>query len=239
MPGLLVRRGFGLARFLLVSLLGSVSVHAQSGRVLIDSLYVRADSLAEAGSTDAALRLYGQIVQRDSTEKDALYARANLYTERERYADAARALKQIQKIDPTPSDWVLGNRGWYLILAGKPQKAREPTRQAMERDPHEAAWPLNLGHSYALRGQPETAKLYYRKALRRLDSEEEYQRFLADFDRFVEEDRSREDVLAMKDWFQVIYLSEGAGGRPWPLALLGTWITLIVVFARNGGFASK
>ena len=35
-------------------------------------------------------------------------------------------------------------------------------------------------------------------------------------------------MLAMKDWFQITYLSEGAGGGPGPLALLGTWITLIV-----------
>jgi len=216
---------------------------AQPASVPTDSLYARADRAAEAGSTDAALQLYGRILARDSTATEALDERADLYAEEEQYTEAAQDLKQILKIDPTPSSYTLGDRGWYLILAGKLQESREPTRQAMERNPHFAGWPLNMGHSYALNSQPETAKFYYRKALRRLNSDEEYRKALGDFTRFAETDRSRDDILAMKDWFQITYLSEGVGGGPGPLALLGTWITIIVglvsLFQKGGEAMTK
>jgi tetratricopeptide (TPR) repeat protein len=217
---------FGILTVSLLLLPGLVN--AQPASVPTDSLYARADRAADAGSTDAAIQLYSRILARDSTATEALHKRADLYAEQEQYAETAKDLKRLQNLYSTPSDDLLGHRGWYLILAGEVREAREPTRQAMEQNPHYAGWPLNMGHTYALRDQPETAKFYYRKTLRRLNSEEEYQKYLADFNRFAEKERSREDILAMKDWFQVTYLSEGAGGGPGPLALLGTWITIIV-----------
>ena len=216
---------------------------AQPASVPIDSLYARAERAAEAGSTDAAIQLYGRILARDSTATEALDERADLYADQEKYAEAAGDLKRLQNLYSTPSNQIFGNRGWYLILAGKPREAREPTRRAMEMNPHFAAWPLNMGHSYALKSQPETAKFYYRKALRRLNSEEQYRMSLEDFNQFAEEERSRDDILAMKDWFQVTYLSEGVGGGPGPLALLGTWITIIVglvsLFQKGGEAMTK
>lgn len=220
--------GFLLGILAVPILLLSDLAPAQPASVPTDSLYARAERAAEAGSTKAAIQFYGHILAQDSTATEALDERADLYAEQEKYAKAAQDLKQVQQTDPTPSSHTLGERGWYLILGGKLQEAREPTRQAMEQNPHYAAWPLNMGHSYALKSQPETAKFYYRKALRRLNSEEQYRKSLADFNRFAEEGRSRDDILAMKDWFQVTYLSEGVGGGPGPLALLGTWITIIV-----------
>jgi Tfp pilus assembly protein PilF len=206
-----------------------LSAEAQSASVPIDSLYDRAERAAEAGSTDTALRLYGDILARDSSETQALRYRAHLYAEQKQYGKAAGELKRVQQLDSDLTDGDFGNRGWYLILAGDDlEAARDLSRQAMERDPSVFAWPLNLGHTFLLRYQPKSAKIYYRKAIERIETEDGYQSALSDFDTFVEQGYDKRRIWGMKDWFRTTYLSEGGGGDSDPLAFLGTWITIVV-----------
>ena len=219
----------GLACLLLLSLFGPLSVSAQSASVSIDSLYARAERASKAGSTDTALRLYGDILRRDSSETWALRHRARIHAKQGRYAAAAANLEHAQRLEDSPSGDVLGNRSWHLIRAGDLETARDLARKAMERDPATFAWPLNLGHTFLLRYQPKSAKRYYRKAIERIRSDGEYRAALSDFDTFVEQGYDKKRIWGMKDWFRTTYLSEGGvtGGAD-PLAFLGTWITIVV-----------
>lgn len=220
----------GLACLLLLSLFGPLSVSAQSASVSIDSLYARAERASKAGSTNTALRLYGDILARDSSETWALRRRARLHADQDKYEIAAQELKRARQLDDSPPEDVIGHRGWYLILLGENlDTARDLSRRAMEREPSAFAWPLNLGHTFLLRYQPKSAKIYYRKAIERIRSDEEYQSALSDFDTFVEQGYDKRRIWGMKDWFRTTYLSEGGvtGGAD-PLAFLGTWITIVV-----------
>lgn len=214
---------------------------AQPALAPTDSLYARAERAAEVGSTDVAIQLYGEILRRDSSETGALYDRADLYTKQNLYAKAAQSLERVQKFDSTPTDYVLGNRAWYLILADKQlDTARKLSRRAMEMDLNSWAWPLNHAHTYLLDKQPRTAKFYYRKAMRRMSGTEDMQRALSDFDMLIAQGRPKEEILKMKDWFHVTYLKEGQDmrGGTGPLALIGTWITVVVglvsLFQKGG-----
>lgn len=220
----------GLLCLLLAVLLGGPALtYAQSSSVPIDSLYDRAEQASEAGSTETALRLYGDILRRDSSETVALRYRSRLYAEEERYRKAAEELKRVQQLDDSPPEDVIGNRGWYLLLAGRDlETARDLSREAMKRNPRSSSWPLNLGHTFLLRYQPQSAKIYYRKAIERIETEEEYRSALSDFDIFVEQGYDKERIWGMKDWFRTTYLSEGGGGNSDPLAFLGAWITIVV-----------
>ena len=229
----------GLACLLLLSLFGPLSVSAQSASVSIDSLYARAERASKAGSTNTALRLYGDILARDSSETWALRRRARLHADQDKYEIAAQELKRARQLDDSPPEDVIGHRGWYLILLGENlDTARDLSRRAMEREPSAFAWPLNLGHTFLLRYQPKSAKIYYRKAIGRIRSDEEYQSALSDFDTFVEQGYDKKRIWGMKDWFRTTYLSEGGIGGADPLAFLGTWISIVVglvsLFQKGG-----
>jgi len=221
--------------------LGGGTASAQTSTLPIDSLEARAERAAESGSTAVAIKLYSRILERDSTNLGALSDRGFLYADQGQYAQAAADLGQFQKVDPTTPADIIGSRGWFLTLAGDLEKARELARRAIEMDPSPGTWQLNLGHTYLLDDQPRTAKYYYRKAIARIETQEELKQYLSDFDTFIEQNRSPEEAETMKDWFHVTYLSEGEelrsreGGL---LAFLGTWITLVVglisLFQRGG-----
>ena len=235
----------GLACLLLFALLSPLSAPALPSAVPIDSLYARAERAAEAGSTDTALHLYGDILRQDSSETWALRRRARLHADQNKYDIAAQELKRARQLDDSPPDDVIGNRAWFLIRAGANlDRARDLSREAMEMNPRNYAWPLNLGHTFLLRYQPKSAKIYYRNAIDRIRSEEEYQSALSDFDTFVEQGYEKKRIWGMKDWFRTTYLSEGgAGGGTDPLAFLGTWITIVVglvsLFQKGGEAMTK
>lgn len=221
---------------------GSGAASAQESTLPVDTLETRAERAADAGSTAVAIELYSRILERDSTDKGALWNRANLYSEQGKYEEAASDLGRYQEIDPTPPDAVIGARGWYLTLAGDDlEKARELSRRAVEMDPSPGTWQLNLGHTFLLDEKPRTAKYYYREAIARIESRDELKRYLSDFNQLAKQGRSPGEVQAMEDWFHVTYLSEGEELRSDEeglLAFLGTWITLVVglisLFQRGG-----
>lgn len=186
-----------------------------------------------------ALRLYGRILQVDSTQSSAYFQRARILADQERYRAAAMEFVTLEAVNTAPRANYIGTKGWYWLLAGEIDRARTASRRAMEIAPNYAAWPLNLGHSYLIDHQPETAKFFYRQAMEHIRGRSDLQRCLKDFDRLAQESyavRLSVDpaphvtrVRAMKDWFHVTYLREGDDLRSqtgW-LAFLGTWVTLV------------
>ena len=202
----------------------------------------RADAAARAGSTRVALDIYDQLLSQDSTDTYVSMSKANVFALDGQYQKAASVLADLP--EAVKADYTVGEQAWYLILAGDLQQGRALSKKAMDMDPRRANWPLNVGHTYTLDRQPQTAKFYYRKALTRIRGQEELNEHLAGFDRFIEQGRRADAVYQMKDWYNVTYLREGYSLRyqtGW-LPFLGTWITVVVgvisLFQNSGELLS-
>lgn len=205
----------------------------------INALFDAASEARDQGAYGKALQLYDRIIEVDSTEPAAYYQRARLLAQRERYHAAAQTFIDYEAVDATPQPSYVGTKGWYWLLAGEIDSARTASRRAMAMEPRYPAWPLNLGHSYLVDYQPETAKFFYRQSMETIGGQSDLERCLADFDtlataRYAKRISATPDahiarVRSMKDWFHVTYLREGDDLRSqtgW-LAFLGTWITLV------------
>ena len=225
-------------------LYGTDSALAQEGR--IDAWMNQAEQFAESDSIQEALDLYGQVLEQDSTVSNAYREKAALYAQQEKYVEAARQLEQLQEIRSEPSARDIGTQAKYLIAAGEDlEAAQDLALQAMEMDLNTPRWPHALGHAYLLDRQPRTAKFYYRKAMERMTSREDLEVALATFDTLVVRGRPEEPLVTMKDWYHVTYLKEGGEESKGtsPLALLGTWITVVVglvsLFEQGGDAMTK
>lgn len=211
-----------------------------------DALMNQAEQLAESDSTEEALTLYEQVLEQDSTVLNAYRKRASLYARQEQYVEAARQMERLQAVRSEPSADDYGTRARYLIAAGKDlETAQDLALQAMEMDLNTPRWPNVLGHAYLLDRQPRTAKFYYRKAMGRMTYREDLDAALATFDTLVVRGHPEEPLITMKDWYHVTYLKEGGEKDQGVslLALLGTWITVVVgvvsLFEQGGGAMTK
>ena len=216
----------------------------------IGALFDAAGEAQDQEAYDEALQLYDRIIEVDSTEPAAYYQRGRTLARQERYYAAAQTFTDYEAVDPTPRPSYVGTKGWYWLLAGEIDSARTASRRALGMNPNYPAWPLNLGHSFMVDYQPETAKFFYRQAMESIRSRRDLQRCLADFDTLataryakrisVDPDVHVAQVRSMKDWFHVTYLREGNDLRSqtnW-LAFFGTWITLVgglVSFFQESG----
>jgi hypothetical protein len=85
-----------------------------------------------------------------------------------------------------------GNQDWYLIQTKQIDHVRAVTRRAVEFDFGSYSWPMNLGHTYLLTAQPDSAYALYETALARMASEEDRQGATADFDLLIEREWAAE-----------------------------------------------
>lgn len=202
-------------------------------------LFDAASEAKQVGDSTLALHIYGRILQVDSTQSAAYFQRARIHAGQGRYRAAATEFVAYESAYAAPTANYIGTKGWYWLLAGEIEQAQAASRRAMEIDPRAVPWPLNLGHTFLVDHQPETAKFYYRQAMEHIRGPSDLQQCLRDFDRLAkpayaaripaDPDPHRARVRAMKDWFHVTYLREGDDLRSqtsW-LAFLGTWVTLV------------
>jgi len=82
------------------------------------------------------------------------------------------------------------------------ERARTMMRRAMELDQERYTWPLNLGYTYLLAQQPDSAYALHETALARMMSEEDMQRPMADFDLFIEQGWAAEAARKAKAWIK-------------------------------------
>jgi CHAT domain-containing protein/TPR repeat protein len=80
-----------------------------------------------------------------------------------------------------------GNFGWILITQGKFDEAQSITEKAHQKQPHNFAWSINLGHIYLLKGDRQTARRYYQEALPLIPDDASFEQGpIADFKLFIE-----------------------------------------------------
>ncbi|OAD22595.1 Sel1 domain-containing protein repeat-containing protein [Candidatus Thiomargarita nelsonii] len=120
------------------------------------------------------------------------------------------AAKWFRKAAKQEHAGAYGGLGWILITQGKFDEAQSVTEKALQKQPQALAWTINLGHIYLLKGEPQTARKYYRKAL--LDYQEPLflmpddvsfeQGAIADFEGFIEKGWQVKACRSELDWIR-------------------------------------
>ena len=169
----------------------------------VDSLYNLAVQAHDAGESDRAIALYSDVIELDPDHANAYWNRANLWPDEEN----ARALVDYRKVTQlVPQfDGGFGNYGFSLLMEKRLKEAREASLKAHRLDNTVYSWPLNIGHTYLLEGNADSARVYYRWALFRMESREDLGGALSDFDAFIERDWELEASTAMRIWMMKRY----------------------------------
>jgi len=120
------------------------------------------------------------------------------------------AAKWFRKAAKQEHAGAYGGLGWILITQGKFDEAQSVTEKALQKQPQVLAWTINLGHIFLLKGECQTARKYYRKAL--LDYQEPLflmpddvsfeQGAIADFEGFIEKGWQVKACRSELDWIR-------------------------------------
>ena len=168
------------------------------GQSKADSLFAAAVDADDAGNSETALALYTAVIAEDPTYSSAFWNRALLQTSA---VLAASDYRRVTLLDPgNASGW--GNLGWSFILMHELEEARAVTLKASQLSPETYSWWLNLGHTYLLTGQAESAKPFYEEAVSRMESSEDLDGALGDFDLFVGNEWEPELAAQAADWMR-------------------------------------
>lgn len=163
---------------------------------------LRKDAFAanDAHKTDKAVELWSQLLQDQPDDEQALRIRGVLYAEQgKRDLAAADHLRVIELEPNAASTW--SSVCWGKILLGNFADAQPDCEKGVALDPGSLGATFNLGHTWLLRGNKDTAWSWYEKALPLIKSKEELADLLADFDLFKK--RGWQPKLSQNgyDWF--------------------------------------
>jgi CHAT domain-containing protein/tetratricopeptide (TPR) repeat protein len=161
-----------------------------------------AEALHQAGEHERAFAMYDRLLAKNPDDVDLLLQRSDWFAELQRHAEAIVDLRRVTELAPDLADgW--GNLGWVLILEGKLAEARRVTEKARSIDPDAYALTVNLGHTYLLQGDRNTAHEWYAKTIPLIPDEESLKAGpLANFDLFVTHDWQVEAVRAERAWLE-------------------------------------
>ena len=168
-----------------------------------DSLYALAVEAHDSGDSETAIALYTRVIELDDTNANAFWNRANLRP----VAENQKALEDYARVtELVPQfDGGHGNYGHTLILAKRLKEARAASLKAHRLDNTVYSWPLNIGHTYMLEGKIDSAKTFYRWALYRMESRDDLESAVTDFDLFLERGWSPEESTDMRNWMLKSY----------------------------------
>jgi CHAT domain-containing protein/tetratricopeptide (TPR) repeat protein len=179
---------------------------------------LRAASQAlEAKDHARTLELVEQHLGEHPKDADGYGLKADALQELGRIALAVEASREATILNPGKFEhW---NRlCWYQILAHQPLRARPACEQARVVDPANWMAIVNLGHTWLLTGDAETAQRYYRDTVWRVPDEAALNSGpLADFHLFLSKGWQPRAALASEKWFE----------RTWP-----QWQTAEVSFLQ-------
>ncbi len=169
----------------------------------VDAAYQKAVEAHDSGEFNKAIELYTKVIEADPEHADAYWNRGNLWSEDQN----DRALEDYRRVTELAPlfDGGFGNYGYSLLLAGRFDDAYAISEKAMNLDNSVYSWPLNMGHAKLLSGDIEKAREFYRWALYRMQSREELNSAVADFDIFIARGWSADQCKAMKTWMQKRY----------------------------------
>lgn len=185
-------------------------------------LYNRSLLLDANGDSKDALKDAMLVYTADSSNLNYTYNLANLYGKLEQFDECFRLYGKLLKALPDNYN-IKGNYGWYKLTAGQLEEAIPYCRAAYMADPSSVAFAVNYGHTFMLRGNPDSAKYYYQKTLNNLNVPSDY---LAgprtDFDLFFKKGWERRTVAEMADWmeneFKAKYEAVTRGNEIWSVA---------------------
>ncbi len=182
----------------LTVLLGTVcfSPDVAAQQPIADSLYLQAASRHNAGDSEAAIELYSHVIELDSTFTNAYWNRGLL---RELAEDALPDYQKVTELAPQfGGGW--GNYGWSQILLENLSVGRDASRVATVLEPTEYSWWLNLGHTFLLDDQIDSAYVFYDKALPGMLSAEDLRASQSDFDLFYSRSWRSDRAVAASAW---------------------------------------
>ena len=157
----------------------------------------------EAGDYARAIELATQWIGRKPESADGYYLRGLVLGEGQQdYERAAADLARANRLAPDFAHaWVA--RGWYLILLGRWDEAREVTAKAQALAPDSYESSVNFGHTYLLQGDQETAHRWYGYSLPLIPDEESLLAGpVADFKLFVERGWNVAAAQEERGWLQ-------------------------------------
>lgn len=166
----------------------------------LNALRKEAFAASDAQKTDKAIELWSQLLQGQPDDEQALRIRGVLYAEQgKRDLAAADHLRAIELEPNAASTW--SSVCWGKILLGDFADAQPDCEKGVALDPGSLSAAFNLGHTYMLRGDKDTAWLWYEKAQPLIESKEALADLLADFDLFKKRGWQPKLSQAGYDWF--------------------------------------
>lgn len=160
-----------------------------------DKLGFTADALKDART---AFLLNPQLINA-ATNLGYLYGKANYYD------SCINILEPLVKNNPGRYD-IAGNLGWYKMLTGKWKEAEQLCKTAYDADKNSYSYAVNYGHTFLLKGNLDSAKIYYAKTLENLYYPNDYADGpKKDFETFFAKGWNRSGVAASVDWMDEQY----------------------------------
>jgi Flp pilus assembly protein TadD len=115
---------------------------------------LKADALRASGDTEAAARLYGELLAGPQAAR-AYHGLGLIAGARHDYASAAMLLERAAQREPTHAV-LLSDLGYALLLSGRAEQARRPLMTAAELAPQDARIQANLALYRRTVGAPGT-----------------------------------------------------------------------------------
>ncbi|AGX86362.1 tetratricopeptide repeat protein [Candidatus Symbiobacter mobilis] len=162
-----------------------------------------AHSLHLGAEHDAAFSVEERLLSRYPDNADIYWQRGRWLGKLKRETEAIADLRRVTALKPDFADaW--GQLGWFLLLQQNGKAAQEACIKAQTLKPDSYAWTVNLGHTYLLQGDRETAYVWYKKILPLIPDEASLTSGpLADFELFIQKGWQVEPSRTAKDWFTV------------------------------------
>jgi tetratricopeptide (TPR) repeat protein len=120
-------------------------------------------------------------------QADAQYHLAVMYRDgkgvTQNDVEAAKLFRQAAEQGHAGASEILGR---ILIIQGKFDEARSVTEKAYQMEPQNVSLITNLGHTYLLKGDPQTARRYYQEALPLIPDDASFEQgLIAEFEFFI------------------------------------------------------
>ena len=168
-------------------------------------LWEAANRAWENDDTGKALQLLAEAIDLSPTDAELFGLRGRILLDEGKYADAVKNLRAAAQMIPG-SPTAHGNLGWALLLEGAFLESRHASVAAHNLDPIAWEWLFNIGHSFLLLGDLETARQYYKTALPLIPELPEIESPpWASFDTFATRGLSPIDLGEIRDWVRLMY----------------------------------
>ena len=168
-------------------------------------LWEAANSAWENDYTGIALHLLAEAIDLSPADAELFELRGRILLDEGKYADAVKDLRAAAKMLPG-SPTAHGNLGRALLLEGAFLESRQASMAAHNLDPIAWEWLFNIGHSYLLLGDIDTARQYYNSALPLIPELSEIESLpWASFDTFATRGWPLPDLDETRDWVRLMY----------------------------------